>query len=63
MFADYLEYSSTHNAAVYLVADVHYGDPSPLVSVGGVAFLGYRNYLDFVTFAKVSLAMLELVEE
>ena len=52
---------STHDAFIYLVVDVHQGDPSPLVRFGGVAFLGYRNYLAFVPFVKVRLAIPELV--
>ena len=63
MFADHLEYSSTHDSAVDLVANVHYGDPYPLVGVRGVTFLGYSNYLDFMSFYEFSLDIPELIVE
>ena len=63
MFADYLEYSSAHDAAVDLVVNVHWGEPSPFVRVGGVTFFGYNKYLDLRPFVGVRLAIPELIVE
>ena len=63
VFADYLEYSSTHDSTVDIVADIHSGDPSQLVRISGVTFSVYKNYVVFIPYFKSSLAMPELILE